>query len=641
MMRGVLTAIVILLHSTCVPQESSSVQAQISAHTWLSTSAHVVAAIQKRLHLQCVYVVHNRAVDFDEQRMTSQFWKLLSLHGRQVAFSGPSGLGRTSVCGRSPNLYAIIAADESRSHCIQEFAQKRYLSQGIWLLFLNTTTKEAFEDSNVPFNSLVVVATQTRQRMVILEEVYRVSPHLPLVTRRIGTWNSTTGELSWTRQVDSRSHLHGLTIKAAANHNPPFTVVELNNNRAQLTNGFFGKVWKILEKRIGFSTDWFTPHNTTWNETTANGTELLQLISRKQVDMVVSDVTITPSSADVVTFTVPLLTYRFSVFIRLPDSEDSDWSMYLEPFRKSLWLTVLGAIPIFAIFLSISQYCGRVLRKEESNGRDAQFSFCNSVFYMFGALCQQGTDVTPKETSGRMVYSLFFLSTSVVLAAYSGLLVSFITNKYGALPFSDLDGLLRSGIYSFGVLNNSIPFTYFSGAKPNTTLHRIYSEIMTKDPKNFPKTDEDGFQRICNEKYAYMAPTEYVVSVIEAANCDVVPLPRQYFEKILAIALPSDSEYKNLINHNLRAMTNTGVLKKLKEDTWTLSSPKPKPHWNSVGIKHIAPLLAVLLVGIVTASVLLVFELSGVPVIKKSLLPCFERRLRRQTSREFWYLKSG
>lgn len=63
-MRGVLTAIVILLHSTCVPQESSSVQAQISAHTWLSTSAHVVAAIQKRLHLQCVYVVHNRAVDF-------------------------------------------------------------------------------------------------------------------------------------------------------------------------------------------------------------------------------------------------------------------------------------------------------------------------------------------------------------------------------------------------------------------------------------------------------------------------------------------------------------------------------------------------------------------------------------------------
>jgi hypothetical protein len=71
---------------------------------------------------------------------------------------------------------------------------------------------------------------------------------------------------------------------------------------------------------------------------------------------------------------------------------------------------------------------------------------------------------------------------------------------------------------------------------------------MTKDPKNFPKTDADGFQRVCDEKYAYMAPTEYVVPVIEAANCDVVPLAKQYFQASLAFALSNDSEYKNLIN---------------------------------------------------------------------------------------------
>jgi hypothetical protein len=56
----------------------------------------------------------------DEQRMTLQFWKLLSLHTRQVAFPSPSGLGRTSVCSRGPPLHAIIAADKSTSHCIQE-----------------------------------------------------------------------------------------------------------------------------------------------------------------------------------------------------------------------------------------------------------------------------------------------------------------------------------------------------------------------------------------------------------------------------------------------------------------------------------------------------------------------------------------
>lgn len=56
----------------------------------------------------------------DEQRMTLQFWKLLSLNARQVAFVGPAGLGRASVSGRGSPLYAFIAADNSTSHCLQE-----------------------------------------------------------------------------------------------------------------------------------------------------------------------------------------------------------------------------------------------------------------------------------------------------------------------------------------------------------------------------------------------------------------------------------------------------------------------------------------------------------------------------------------
>jgi hypothetical protein len=61
-----------------------------------------------------------------------------------------------------------------------------------------------------------------------------------------------------------------------------------------------------------------------------------------------------------------------------------------------------------------------------------------------------------------MVYCICFLGTSVILAAYSGLLISFIANKHETIPFNDLDGLLRSGTYSFGVMNNSVAVTYFS-----------------------------------------------------------------------------------------------------------------------------------------------------------------------------------
>jgi hypothetical protein len=81
----------------------------------------------------------------------------------------------------------------------------------------------------------------------------------------------------------------------------------------------------------------------------------------------------------------------------------------------------------------------------------------------FSSVCFfTGTDVTPKSISSRMVYCLSFLSSTVVLAAYSGILISFITNQQEAIRVDDLDGLLHSGTYKFGVLQDSAELTFFS-----------------------------------------------------------------------------------------------------------------------------------------------------------------------------------
>jgi hypothetical protein len=98
------------------------------------------------------------------------------------------------------------------------------------------------------------------------------------------------------------------------------------------------------------------------------------------------------------------------------------------------------------------------------------------------------------------------------------------------------------------VLLNGITSS-FQDAEPNTFLHRIYSEIMMKDPKGLPLTDTDGFQRICEEDYAYMTSTLYVRSVTEPAKCALVRVPTQYFQTHLAIVPSNDSEYRNTINH--------------------------------------------------------------------------------------------
>ena len=70
--------------------------------------------------------------------------------------------------------------------------------------------------------------------------------------------------------------------------------------------------------------------------------------------------------------------------------------------------------------------------------------------------------MTPNSISSRMVYCLSFLSATVLLAAYSGNHISFITNEEEAIRVDDLDRLLHSGTYKFGALQDSAELTFFS-----------------------------------------------------------------------------------------------------------------------------------------------------------------------------------
>jgi hypothetical protein len=49
----------------------------------------------------------------------------------------------------------------------------------------------------------------------------------------------------------------------------------------------------------------------------------------------------------------------------------------------------------------------------------------------------------------------------ILLSAYSAALISFLTKKSVALPFRDLQGLLKDGTYRFGVMENSAEYELF------------------------------------------------------------------------------------------------------------------------------------------------------------------------------------
>jgi len=91
------------------------------------------------------------------------------------------------------------------------------MSDANWLLFLDTSTslEQFFTDINIPFDCQFLVAQPQSDHVVVLTEVYRVRPTLPLQTYRFGNWTADGG-LTWPSQglYRRRNNLQRIELEA-------------------------------------------------------------------------------------------------------------------------------------------------------------------------------------------------------------------------------------------------------------------------------------------------------------------------------------------------------------------------------------------------------------------------------------------
>jgi len=72
-----------------------------------------------------------------------------------------------------------------------------------------------------------------------------------------------------------------------------------------------------------------------------------------------------------------------------------------------------------------------------------------------------------KNTSGRIVSFTSYMTSLVLMAAYSAFLISSLAVQHQVLPFRDFQGLLRDGSYRLGVMRDSSHFDNFRVCRRN------------------------------------------------------------------------------------------------------------------------------------------------------------------------------
>lgn len=201
----------------------------------------------------------------------------------------------------------------------------------------------------------------------------------------------------------------------------------------------------------------------------------------------------------------------------------------------------------------------------------------------------------------RLAFLSIFLSSLIILSAYSASLTSFLTVSTVTLPFSTMEEFANYGSYKLITFRNSADYDMIIAA--NSSLFEKVKKLI-KDEEDLPLTAHDGFLQVCNEKVGF-----YITEAIK--NAISIPCETSFIDAdrvdSLALVLKKHGQYTGVVNYYLQQFKDNGVLARLK-NTFLVTGDPPEKGNVTVNLHGIAPILSVLAGGAIFSCLVLLFE---------------------------------
>ncbi|KAJ9587754.1 hypothetical protein L9F63_018826 [Diploptera punctata] len=464
-----------------------------------------------------------------------------------------------------------------------------------WILFIDkyVALDVLFAGIDIPFNCEFVVA-QPQNDFVLLSEIYRVSSSQSLQFNRFGNWSQSLGlSVPSCGLYARRGNLNGYTLKTGlkiehtdrGQHD-----TEMNS----FSTDFFLEYWRYLEKEINFTTEYHYPPDNAYGGKLENGTwtGVIGMLKSGQVEISNVAFEMTAERSEAVDFTLPLYNVRTGMIIRKPSSVALPWNAYLKPFSFKLWAAVL-----FIMLLSVA--CMSATR---------QTSIASSMFLVTAAFCLQGQNLLQRCTSLRLVMVTIYLTAVIVIASYSASFISRLTLREPALPFTDFNEFLQDGSYQLAMLPSTSRLDFLKSSRAEL-IRQVYKKTVAPYEKNFPTQELVGVESICTkDKYAYFISDKHLVYFSKKISCSYAEIPGASYPGSVAIALRKGSPYTKLFSFRVQEMRRSGLIKtifiryssRLRQDSVEVRY--------DIDVTDIAPILCILLAGILTALCILAVE---------------------------------
>nr|QKN21515.1 glutamate receptor ionotropic kainate 2 [Zeugodacus tau] len=312
------------------------------------------------------------------------------------------------------------------------------------------------------------------------------------------------------------------------------------------------------------------------NPQTGEWDGMIRRLIDHQAQIAISDITITQARRQVVDFTVPFMQLGISIlYFRRPKEAKNEFA-FLEPFAEEVWyylmLTQLIMTLLFVLLARFSHYewTNPNPGKPDPDELENIWNNSNSFWLMIGSIMQQGCDLLPKGPPMRILSSMWWFFTLMIVNAYVANLAASLTNNKIPTEFDSLEGLVDQNKVKYGTLAGGSTSVFFSESN-ETVYKRAWNQMISFTPSAFTSSNKEGVERVRkgNGSYAFLMETTSLSYNVER-SCKLKAVGEQFSEKHYALAVPLGAEYRSNLSVSLLQLSEKGELYTLKRRWWKL-----------------------------------------------------------------------
>ncbi|KYN21138.1 Glutamate receptor, ionotropic kainate 2 [Trachymyrmex cornetzi] len=313
---------------------------------------------------------------------------------------------------------------------------------------------------------------------------------------------------------------------------------------------FKGVVFQFVTDGYGS----YDPQTKTWHG-------LIGSILNHEADLAISDLTITSFRKSVVDFSLPFMTWGYSIVFSKPEKKTPPFFPFLLPLSTEVWLYIVTAYLVVSITLFI---LARMAPDEWNNPHhlcnadpetlENNFNFKNSFFLTIGSFMQRHTNILPKASSLRMLASMWWFFTLIIYSSYTANLAAFFTIDKLDIPIKGFEDLPKQTKIKYGAIRGGLTATFFQNSN-YSTYKQIWAAMANFKPSVFTLSHEEGINRVLNSKrqYAFLMESAAIEYNTER-KCNLIQIGNMVGNRGYSIAMPRNETHKTVRPINVRQL---------------------------------------------------------------------------------------